>query len=292
MISKKTGLPIKLIWTREETTQQDHYRPSVLSRIKSGLDSDGMPTSWQSVFVHKLDPAEACTIPYNVANQSMDFIESPTHVRLGPWRSVDHTQHGFFTESYIDELAHKAGMDGYEYRRKLLAGKPRFIKVLDTAAKRSGWGKPLPAGQARGISIVESFSTIVAEVVTVDMSSGEPKVLHVACAADAGMAVNPDGFAAQMESGIIYGLTAALYGNITIEDGAVSQSNFHDYEMVRMDTAPKIDVDIIKSDAPLGGAGEPGTPPIAPALANAVFAATGKRVRKLPMSLHDFGTRS
>ena len=283
LLSQKAGVPIKLIWSREESTQQDHYRPSVLGRIKSAVDADGLPVSWHSVFVHKLDPAEACRIPYNVAHQSMSFVQSPTHVRLGPWRSVDHTQHGFFTESYVDELAHNAGLDGYEYRRKLLAGKPRFLKVLDTAARNSGWGTPLPAGQARGISIVESFSTIVAEVVTVDMSNGAPKVLHVACAADAGMAVNPDGFTAQMESGIIYGLTAALYGNITIEDGAVAQSNFHDYEMIRMDTAPKIDVEIVLSDAPLGGAGEPGTPPIAPALANAIFAATGTRVRSLPI---------
>ena len=202
---------------------------------------------------------------------------------------MDHTQHGFFTESFIDELAANAKMDGYEFRRKLLKNKPRHLKVLDTAAKMAGWGKTLPAGQAQGISITDSFWTIVAEVVTVDMSGDEPRVLHVACAADAGLAVNPDGFKAQMESGIIYGLTAALYGEISISDGAVEQSNFHDYEMVRMDTAPAIDVEIISSDARIGGAGEPGTPPIAPAVANAVFKATGKRIRQLPLSKHEFG---
>ena len=288
-VAAKAGVPVKLIWSREETTQQDHYRPSVLGRFKAGLDAEGMPTSWESTFVHKMDPPEASAVFYDIPNVKAQYAESPTHVRLGPWRSVDHTQHGYFTESFIDELAVNAKMDGYEFRRKLLKNKPRHLKVLETAAKMAGWGKTLPAGQAQGISITESFMTIVAEVVTVDMSQGEPRVLHVACAADAGMAVNPDGFKAQMESGIIYGLTAALYGEITIADGAVEQSNFHDYPMVRMDNAPEIDVEIISSDARIGGAGEPGTPPIAPAVANAVFKATGKRIRQLPLSKHEFG---
>ena len=288
-VAAKAGVPVKLIWSREETTQQDHYRPSVLGRFKAGLDAEGMPISWESTFVHKLDPAEASAIFYDIPNVKAQYAESPTHVRLGPWRSVDHTQHGYFTESFIDELAVNAKMDGYEFRRKLLKNKPRHLKVLDTAAKMADWGKTLPAGQAQGISITESFMTVVAEVVTVDMSQGEPRVLHVACAADAGFAVNPDGFKAQMESGIIYGLTAALYGEITIADGAVEQSNFHDYPMVRMDNAPEIDVEIISSDARIGGAGEPGTPPIAPAVANAVFKATGKRIRQLPLSKHEFG---
>jgi isoquinoline 1-oxidoreductase beta subunit len=291
-VAAKAGVPVKLIWSREETTQQDHYRPSVLGRFKAGLDEEGMPVSWESSFVHKMDPPEASAVMYDIPNVKAQFAESPTHIRLGPWRSVDHTQHGYFTESFIDELAANAKMDGYEYRRKLLVSKPRHLKVLDTAAKMAGWGKTLPAGQAQGISIVESFMTIVAEVVTVDMSSGEPRVIHVACAADAGIAVNPDGFKAQMESGIIDGLTAALYGEISIADGAVEQSNFHDYPMMRMDDAPAIDVKIIQSEARLGGAGEPGTPPIAPAVANAVFKATGKRIRQLPLSKHDFGAAS
>ena len=291
-VGAKAGVPVKLIWSREETTQQDHFRPSVLGRFKAGLDAEGMPTSWESTFVHKMDPPEASAVFYDIPNIKAQYVESPTHIRLGPWRSVDHTQHGYFTESFIDELAVNAKMDGYEFRRKLLKAKPRHLKVLDTAAKMAGWGKTLPAGQAQGISITESFMTIVAEVVTVDMSQGEPRVLHVACAADAGMAVNPDGFKAQMESGIIYGLTAALYGDITIADGAVEQSNFHDYPMVRMNDAPEIDVEILRSEAPIGGAGEPGTPPIAPAVANAVFKATGKRIRQLPLSRHDFGAAS
>jgi len=291
-LSAKAGVPVKLIWSREETTQQDHYRPSVLGRFKATIGDDGMPTSWESAFVHKLDPPEASMVFYDIPNQSIQFAESPTHVRLGPWRSVDHTQHGFFTESFIDELAHEAGKDPYEFRRALLQNQPRHLKVLDTAAKLAGWGKALPAGQAQGIAITESFMTIVAEVVTVDMSGDEPRVLHVACAADAGMAINPDGFKAQMESGILYGLTAALYGEISIADGAVEQSNFHDYQMVRMDNAPAIDVVILESDARIGGAGEPGTPPITPAVTNAIFKATGKRIRSLPIMNTDFGVAS
>ena len=291
-VAAKAGVPVKLIWSREETTQQDHYRPSVLGRFKAGLDAQGMPTSWESTFVHKMDPPEASAVFYDIPNVKAQYVESPTHIRLGPWRSVDHTQHGYFTESFIDELADNAGMDGYAFRRKLLENKPRHLKVLDTAAKMAGWGKALPAGQAQGISITESFMTIVAEVATVDMSSGEPRVLHVACAADAGLAVNPDGFRAQMESGIIYGLTATLEEEITIADGAVEQSNFHDYPVLRMDAAPQIDVEIITSDAAIGGAGEPSTPPISAAVTNAVFKATGKRIRQLPLSRHDLGAAS
>lgn len=288
-LSKQTGLPIKLIWSREEDTAQDHYRPSATSRFRALLGDDGLPLAWDNVYVHYHDPKAASEIPYNIANQDIRYAESPTHIRFGPWRSVDHSQHGFFTESFIDELAAKAGMDGLDYRRKLLAGKPRHLNTLNAAAKAAHWGAPLPNGQARGISIVESFGTICAQAVTVDVSSGAPKVLHVACAADAGMAVNPDGFEAQMESGIIFGLTAAMLGDIEIEDGAVVQSNFHDYEMIRMEDAPKIDVVIIQSDARLGGAGEPGTPPIAPAVANAIYAATGKRIRSLPLRNADLG---
>ena len=282
-LSDVSGHPVKLIWSREETTQQDHYRPAVLGRFKAAVDAEGMPLTWESVFNHEGEPKEASDIVYNIPNKLVQVVDSPSHTRLGPWRSVDHTQHGYFTESFIEELAHAAGKDGYEYRRALLADKPRFLKVLDAAAKLGNWGVALPAGQARGISIVESFQTICAQVVTVDMTDGDPKVLHVACAADPGFAVNPDGFEAQMQSGIIYGLTAALFGEITLEDGAVAQSNFHDYEMLRIDQSPKIDTVILTSDAKLGGGGEPGTPPIAPALANAVFNATGRRVRSLPI---------
>ena len=288
-LSKASGHPVKLIWSREETTQQDIYRPAVLGRFKAAVDEEGMPLTWESVFNHKGEPKEASDVIYAIPNKLVQVVDSPSHTRLGPWRSVDHTQHGYFTESFIEELAHAAGKDGYEYRRALLKNKPRFLNVLDAAAKLGNWGEALPNGQARGISIVESFGTICAQVVTVDVTEGEPRALHVACAADPGLAVNPDGFEAQMQSGIIYGLTAALYGEISLEDGAVSQSNFHDYEILRMDRAPKIDTVILTSDARIGGGGEPGTPPIAPALANAVFNATGQRVRSLPMRDLDLG---
>ncbi len=291
-VSKKSGVPVKLIWSREETTQQDFYRPSVLGHLKAGLDIKGLPISWESKFVHNMDPHEASAVIYDIPNIKAQYMESPTHIRIGAWRSVDHTQHGYFTESFIDELASNAGIDSYEFRRLLLKTKPRHLNVLDTAARMAGWGKTLPPGYAQGIAIVESFMSIVAQVVTVDISNGAPRVVNVACAADAGMAINPNGFIAQMESGIIFGLTAALYGEITISNGSVDQSNFYDYKMVRMDDAPSIDVEIISSNNRIGGAGEPGTPPIAPALVNAIYKASGQRIRSLPIGNQRFSIKA
>jgi isoquinoline 1-oxidoreductase beta subunit len=279
------GVPVKMIWSREEDTQQDFYRPAVMSRFKASLDVNGKPAAWENQFVDKHEPVEAPTIPYAVENQYIHYTNSPTHVRFGPWRSVDHTQHAFFTESFIDELAHAAGKDPYQYRYDLLSGDLRVRKVLETAAKMADWGKTMPEGWGQGIALHQSFNTIVAEVVDVDMRSGRPKIAKVYCAADPGFAMSPDGFKAQMESGIAYGLTAALYGEINIKDGAVIESNFHNYKMLRMDEAPTIEVEIIFSgDTSLGGGGEPGTPPIAPALTNAIFAITGNRIRQLPVS--------
>jgi len=283
-IAEEFDHPVKMIWSREQDTQQDWYRPASISRFKAGLDETGMPISWDNLFTQKHDPPEASHIPYKIDNQLIHYAHVDHHIRFGPWRSVDHTQHGFFIESFVDELADQAGMDGYEYRRKLLEHSPRYLAVLDAAAKAAGWGRAVPEGRGLGIALVDSFGTVVAQVVEVDVTGPEPKVIHVWCAADPGYAMNPDGFVAQIESGIIYGLTAALYGNITIEDGAVVQSNFHDYPMLRMREAPEISVEIINSGAKLGGGGEPGTPPIAPALANAVFAATGVRVRSQPIA--------
>nr|WP_070958446.1 molybdopterin cofactor-binding domain-containing protein [Hyphomonas sp. Mor2] len=283
-IAKEFEHPVKMIWSREQDTQQDWYRPASVSRFKAGLDEDGMPVSWENMFVQKHDPPEASHIPYQIDHQLIHHTEAEHHVRFGPWRSVDHTQHGFFIESFIDELADQAGMDGYAYRRKLLEHSPRYLTVLDAAAEAAGWGREVPQGRGLGIALVDSFGTVVAQVVEVDVTGPEPKVVHVWCAADPGYVMNPDGFTAQIESGIIYGLTAALYGDITIEDGAVVQSNFHDYPMVRMRDAPQITVKLINSGAKVGGGGEPGTPPIAPALANAVFAATGVRVRSQPIA--------
>jgi len=287
-LAQATGVPVKLIWSREEDVRHDIYRPAVASQFRAALSADGEVLAWDNLFHEKHEPAEAPVIPYAVAAQHIAYTHSPTHVPFGPWRSVDHSQHGFFTEGFFDEVAHAAGKDPYLLRRELLAGKPRHLAVLDLAAEKAGWGKSLPAGKGRGISLQESFGSLVAQVVDVSVDAGVVSVDKVVCVVDCGFAVSPDGVAAQMESGIIYGLTAALYGNIEIKDGAVVQSNFHDYKSVRMDEAPEIETHIINSNAPWGGAGEPGTPGIAPALAGAVFQATGTRVRQLPLSNYDF----
>jgi len=208
-------------------------------------------------------------------------------VPWGFWRSVDHSLHAFFTESFIDEIAFAAGQDPYRYRHDLLADAPRFRDVLDLAAEKSGWGTPLPDNWGRGIAVHKSFGTIVAQVVEVEIVAGRVFPRRAVCAVDAGFAMHPDGMKAQMESGIVYGLTAALYSDISIRRGAVAQSNFHDYPMLRINESPEIETYIINSGEKIGGAGEPGTPAIAPALVNAIFDATGKRIRELPVRLHD-----
>ncbi len=286
-IASSVPYPVKLIWSREEDTQHDHYRQAGISRFRGGLDANGKPVAWHNHYVNKHDPEEAPHIPYAIGNQRIVYTESKTHVPWGFWRSVDHSLHAFFTESFIDELAIAAGRDPYEFRRELLQDEPRYLAVLDLAAEKAGWGEPLAEHQGRGISIHRSFGTIVAEVVDVDVVDGELSVPRVVCAVDAGYTIHPDGMAAQMESGIAYGMTAALYGEISIRRGAVAQSNFHDYPMLRMDKAPAVETHVINSGEPLGGAGEPGTPPIAPALTNAIFNATGIRIRELPVRQHD-----
>lgn len=279
--------PVKLIWSREEDTRHDHYRQASISRFRGGLDDDGWPVAWHNHYANKHDPREAPHIPYAIDHQRIVYTKSKTHVPWGFWRSVDHSLHAFFTESFIDEMAVAAGRDSYEYRRELLKHKPRFLAVLDLAAEKAGWGEARTANHGRGISIHRSFGTIVAEVVDVEVVDGELSIPRVVCAVDAGYAIHPDGMAAQMESGIAYGITAALYGEISIRRGAVVQSNFHDYPMLRMDKAPAVATHIINSGASLGGAGEPGTPPIAAALTNAIFDATGIRIRELPVRQHD-----
>ena len=286
-IAVQVPYPVKLIWSREEDTRHDHYRQAGISRFRSGLDGDGKVLAWHNHYTDKHEPHEAAHIPYAIDNQRIVYTESKTHVPWGPWRSVDHSLHAFFTESFIDEMAVAAGRDPYEYRRELLQHAPRLQKVLDVAAQQGGWGQSLPDNAGRGIAIHRSFGTIVAQVVEVETADGELTVPKVVCAVDAGFAIHPDGMAAQMESGIVYGLTAALYGEIAIRRGAVAQSNFHDYPMLRIDKAPAIETHIINSGEALGGAGEPAPPPIAPALTNAIYDATGIRIRELPVRLHN-----
>ena len=220
-----------------------------------------------------------------IPNTSVRVAEAETLLPFAAWRSVDHSQHGYFIESFIDETAHQAGQDPYEYRLAMLKDAPRHAAILTKVAEMADWYAPLPEGKGKGIAIVESFGTIVAQVIEVDMSSGKPVMTNIWAACDAGYVVNPDGFKNQIEGGIVYGLTAAFYGELDLEDGAIVQSNFYDYQMLRMDQVPAIDIALINSgDVPIGGAGEPGLPPAAPALTNAIFAASGNRLRSLPIA--------
>ncbi|MDP2124929.1 MAG: molybdopterin-dependent oxidoreductase [Parvibaculum sp.] len=287
IIAKEVAAPVKLIYTREDDIQHDAYRIASTSRLRAALDDNGFPVAWENRYVHKDEPGEAPHIPYAVANQSIRFVEIDNPVPRGPWRSVAHTQHTFFNESFVDELAHEAGQDPFEYRRAMLKDQPRHLAVLELAAEKAGWGRPLPAGRSRGIAIQQSFGSIVAEVAEISIvEPGEVKVHRVTAAVDCGEVIHPDTAAQQVESAIIYGLTAALFGEISIEGGAVAQTNFTDYEMLKLADTPAIDVHFIESGAPLGGLGEPGTPPISAAVANAVFSLTGQRIRQLPLKNH------
>ncbi|MEO1648514.1 MAG: molybdopterin cofactor-binding domain-containing protein [Pseudomonadota bacterium] len=285
-VAQATGYPIKSIWSREEDTQKALYRPAEISRFKGGLDESGALVAYDNVFTQRNDPAEA-SVPgiYSIPNTKVRVAEAPLHLPFAAWRSVDHSQHGFFIESFVDEAAHAAGADPYEYRLAMLKDAPRQAAVLKRVAEISNWSAPSPEGTAKGIAIVESFGSIVAQVIEVDMSAGKPKLKNVWAVCDAGYVVNPDGFKNQIEGGIVFGLTAAMYGELDLVDGAIKQSNFHDYKMLRMDETPNITVEIINSGGvPIGGAGEPGLPPAAPALTNAIFAATGQRLRELPIA--------
>jgi len=301
-IAKVIGKPIKLIWTREDDTKGGYYRPAWHNRLTAGLDESGQLTSWKHTLVGQSilagTPFEAMIqngvdrtsvegaqdLPYAVPNLLVDLHSPKTGVPVLWWRSVGHSNTAFVVESFIDEAAHAAGKDPFEFRRALLEKHPRHKGVLELAAEKAGWGNPLPAGQARGIAVHESFGSFVAQVAEVSVSSsGEIKIHRVVCAVDCGRVVNPDTVAAQMESGIVFGLTAALYGEITFKNGRVEQSNFNNYEMLRLNEMPKVEVHIVPSEEALGGIGEPGVPPIAPAVANAIFGLTGKRLRRLPI---------
>ena len=282
------GKPVKLIYTRDQDMQHDYYRPNVTSHFRAALDAKGAPLAWLNDYTTDTGANTEAHIVYGIANQALRTAKVETHVPVGPWRSVEASWHGFFIETFVDEMAHAAKIDPVAYRRALLKTAPRHLAALNLAAEKAGWGTPLAPNRARGVAIFECFQTIVAHVVEITLPPGGAlKVDRVVTAVDAGMAVNPDGMRAQIEGGIIYGLSAALNGEITIDKGAVVQANFPDYEVVRLADCPQIEVHLITSDAPLGGAGEPGVPPLAPAVANAIFSATGTRIRSLPIKNHN-----
>ena len=275
--------PVKTIWTRENDIQHDYYRGAAMSRHAAALDATGMPLAAHSHYTGGGN-TEAVFMPYAIAAMNAREKKAAHPIRLGQWRSVLNSQHGFFKESFIDEMAHAAGRDPFEFRRGLLGDQPRFKAALEKAAAISSWGTALPAGEGRGIAICESFGTIAAEVVHVAVSpEGRLKVLNVYAAVDCGDVVNLDSATAQVEGGIIFALSAALLSEIHITQGRVVEKNFRDYPMIHLADAPKVTTAFIRSDAPLGGLGEPGVPPLAPALVNAIHAATGIRVRELPI---------
>ena len=322
-VARHVNHPVKVVWSREDDMQHDYYRPATYNVLKAALDDKGQAQSWSHKIVapsmfHSLlpifskiapewvpewvtgslisaagglvktrDPSTsegAVDHPYKIANVDIEHVFHDPGVPLGFWRSEGHSQNAFVTESFIDELAHKAGEDPYQFRRKLLQGNARHLEVLDLAAKQANWGAPA-AGRFQGIAVHESFGTVVAEVAEISINGTDVKVERVVCAVNCGLAVNPDQVKAQLESAVVYGLTAALKGKITIKDGAVEQSNFHDYPMLRMNEMPIVEVHILASTEAPTGVGEPGTPPIAPAVANAIFAATKQRLRSLPLTL-------
>ena len=277
--------PVKVVWSREEDIRHDYYRPAELSRFKALVNAAGKPVSWSNHYtdIGLNGNGEAAFIPYAVAHRQIARAPCETPVPVGYWRSVEHSCQGFFIESFIDELARRAAIDPLEYRLDLLHGHPRYQAVLQLAAEKIGWGQALPANSGMGIAVVASFGSIVAQAVQVALSGDKLHVEKVVAAVDPGEVINPAIARDQVEGGIIYGLSAALYGNITIDKGRVVQTNFSDYRMVRMATAPHMQVHFIESGEAIGGMGEVGTPPIAPALCNAIFAASGQRIRRLPL---------
>lgn len=296
-VARAAGAPVKTVWTRDDDLRGGHYRPMFVHRVEGGLDDAGWPVAWRHTIAGQpiARPGGTDTSGFEGIADSpylgglpaylvtMHSPQAPVPVQW--WRSVGNSHTAFAMESFIDELAHAGKHDPLELRRRLVKDHPRHLAVLDAVAERAGWGKPPPAGVGRGLAIHESFGSIVAQVADVSVAEHRIRVHRVVCAIDCGLAVNPAGLTAQMESAIIYGLSAALYGAIHIDRGRVRESNFHDYPVVRIHEAPSIDVVIVPSKGPMGGGGEPGTPPVAPAVANAVFALTGKRLRTLPFQL-------
>jgi isoquinoline 1-oxidoreductase beta subunit len=298
-ISRAVGKPVKLLWTREDDMTHDFYRPMGINQLKAGLDAAGNPVALhfkvtsQSVTQRAFglpkdtfDPfmAEAAVAGYDIPNTQHDLVINDTGFRVGYWRAVSHNMNAFANESFMDELAKAAGKDPVEYRLALLKNKPRFANVLRLAAEKSGWGKPLPAGRARGVALMEGYDTYMAQVAEVSLKDGYVQVHKVTVAADLGRMVNPDTVEAQIQSSIVFGMGAGLMQEITLDQGRVQQTNYNNYQVVRMYQAPAIDIILVPSTEKPGGIGEPATALVVPAIANAVAALTGKRVRKLPMT--------
>ena len=304
--SKAVGAPVKVIYSREDDMRGAYYRPISYTEITGGLDEKGeavmlsakvvVPSLAEATGFRRLIREDGidrvaveglADMPYQIPELRVNWVKHDFGIPIWFWRSVGATHNTYVTETFIDEMAHAAGADPYQFRRKLLSKHPRHRAVLDLAAEKAGWGKPLPAGVGRGIAVVECFGGWTAEVAEVSIENGQPRVHRVVCAVDCGTVVNPQQVEAQMQSAIVYALSAALYGHITFKDGQVEQGNFDDYPVMRMAESPKIEVYIVPSTENPGGVGEPGTPTAAPAVANAIFAVTGKRIRDLPFSQHD-----
>jgi isoquinoline 1-oxidoreductase beta subunit len=302
--SKAVSAPVKVIWSREDDTKHDVYRPVTYVRMWGAVDAAGNPTLWkqrivQQSLLKKLNPNAlagskgvdaisvegAANLPYAIPNLRVEYTETDPGIPFGFWRSVGSSVNGFVTEAFIDELATTAGTDPYQFRRGLLASHPRHRAVLDLVAEKAEWTKPLPAGRFRGIALHECFGSIIGLVTEISIANGTVRAHKVTCAVDCGWIVNPDTIKAQMEGGVIYGLSAALRGQITIDKGRVVQSHFGDYQVVRIQEAPVVETVIVPSTEAPGGIGEPSTAVIAGSLVNAVFAATGKRIYSLPIKL-------
>ena len=292
-VSKALGIPVKLTWSREDDLQQDWYRPASLTRFAAGLDADGWPVAFasQTACTYFGGPRTAvegiADTPYAIPNILVGSHNVDPGIPVSYWRSVGYSQNTFFHESFLDEIAAAGGKDPLELRRRLLANSPRLKAALELAADKFGWGKALPAGHGAGISIANNIGSNTVQIAEASVEKGKVKVHRVVCAVDCGHVVNPAGVVQQIQSGIVFGLSAALKGGITIDRGRVEQTNFHQYDVLRIDEMPKVEVHIVPSTAAPGGIGEASPPGIAPAVCNALFAATGKRIRRLPIRPED-----
>ncbi|MCY1398215.1 Isoquinoline 1-oxidoreductase subunit beta [compost metagenome] len=304
-VAKAAGVPVKTVWSREDDVHGGYYRSAFLHKARIGLGDNGLPLAWEQVIVGQSigmgTPFEAMLVHEGVDHTSVEGVADSAylkgvahHVSLHSpstgipvlwWRSVGHSHTGFVMESIIDELADAAGKDPLEYRRQLLKNEPRMLAALNLAAEKAQWGSPVPNGHARGIAVHASFGSYVAQVAEVSVSDDVIHVHRVVCAVECGVAVNPQGIAAQMESGVAFGLSAALHSKLTFKDGKVQQSNFHDFPVLRLNEMPMVETHIVPSTEKMGGIGETAVPPVAPAVANAVFALTGQRLRELPLQL-------